>query len=71
MLTGLLQIMKCSICHKSPIEDNVALFRVNKFGIKGIWRCKSHLTKKQKSSINLEVKNIIDIIEKSNMLKKE
>lgn len=58
--------MKCEICHKSPPKDNVSLFRINEFGVKGIWRCKTHLTFEQESNIDFDVKKIVEIIEQDN-----
>jgi hypothetical protein len=55
-------MIKCEICGKSP-SDGTALFRVNKTGIKGVWRCREHLTNKQLSDIDPETARIVSIIE--------
>ncbi len=39
--------MKCEICGGGCAEDSQpkvdSLYRINKFGIDGVWRCKQHL----------------------------
>lgn len=58
--------MKCEICNKGTVPDGVSLYRVNKLGVTGIWRCAEHLTPEQKQAIDPEVKEIVETIEASN-----
>lgn len=59
--------MECEICHKTPADGITTLHRVNEKGVKGIWRCKRHLTHDQEAAIDPEVLKITQIIEKRNM----
>ena len=34
-------MIRCEICGKGPAE-NVAVYRANEKGVKGIWRCAKH-----------------------------
>ncbi len=62
--------MKCEICHKSPPNDNIALYRVNEFGVKGIWRCYADLTEDQKKNIDPIEHDIVTTIVEHNKFNK-
>lgn len=63
--------MKCEICGKGPMDpEMVGLTRVNEKGVKGIWRCKAHLTFEQEAAIDPEIKEITDMIESENRRKR-
>jgi hypothetical protein len=35
--------MECEICKRTVTQDSVTLHRINEKGVKGIWRCETHL----------------------------
>lgn len=51
--------------------DGTTVYRVNEMGVRGIWRCKLHLTFDQEAAIDPEVKRITDIIEEDNRTNKK
>lgn len=53
--------MKCEICNRGP-EDGESLFRVNEYGVKGVWRCHKDLTAEQRANLDPETVKIVDII---------
>ena len=60
--------MKCEICNRGMAEG-VTLYRVNEFGVLGIWRCPAHLAFDQEAALDPEVKKLINIIEGENRRK--
>ncbi len=54
--------MKCEICNKGPAEG-LTVFRVNEKGVKGIWRCRAHVTSEQADKFDPEVIFITNIID--------
>jgi hypothetical protein len=57
--------MKCEICQRNVPVDGVTLFRVNQTGQKGVWRCKAHLTAKQRVVIDPVLKRVVKMIERA------
>ena len=57
--------MECEICHRHPIRDAIALYRVNAKGQPGIWRCEEHL--EPATYIDPIVQDITHIIEDANL----
>lgn len=53
--------MKCDICGKGPL-DGFTIFRVNEYGVPGIWRCREHMNK----PIDPEDDRLARIIEEDN-----
>lgn len=55
-------MFECEVCQKHPIRDSIATFRVNEYGIPGIFRCREHL----ETPIDSDVDEIVRIIEEDN-----
>jgi len=54
-------MLRCEICNIDAFVK--PLYRNNKKGVPGVWRCKDHLGKKPKTG----VKEIVDIIHRRNL----
>lgn len=54
--------MKCEICGKG-MKEGVSLYRVNRKGIAGVWRCPNCLTNSQAEAIDPVVLDICEIIQ--------
>jgi hypothetical protein len=55
-------VIHCEIC-KQTINDGVTLWRVNEFGVKGVWRCAKCLSPQQLAVRDPEAVRITNIIE--------
>lgn len=54
--------MKCEICKQGP-PKGPAIYRVNKPGeMPARWRCEKHLTPEQATSVDLQVRELVEII---------
>jgi hypothetical protein len=53
--------IECEFCGKGP-ADGTSVFRVNRKGEKGIWRCRPHLDKQP----DPETSRVVEILEKGN-----
>jgi hypothetical protein len=54
----------CEICHRS---EDVTLWRMNAFGVDGIWRCTAHRT----FTVESTLQDIVDVLEDYQGRKKE
>lgn len=50
--------MKCAICKKGPMQG-VAVFRINKKGVPGLWACRKHASQTDAPPIDPDVDAIV------------
>jgi hypothetical protein len=46
----------CEICQRTPARDGVTVYRVNEYGIAGIWRCEAHL----QTTVDADLRTLVD-----------
>ncbi len=54
---------ECEVCHKSPVKDSIAVFRVNPKGEPGIFRCEACLAQPVSDPV---LRDIVHTIEDDN-----
>lgn len=55
--------IECEVCHKTPLRDGIAVYRINETGVAGLFRCEDHMN----SAIDPVVLDIVHIIEDDNL----